>query len=318
MTALVRLPVRQGTPEWLDARRGLISSTDIPVILGLSPYKSEGQLAREKLGQAEPSASTPLMRAGLFMEAFVAEEYTALTGRRLRRIRNMLQHPRIEWAAASIDREVVGDRRLVEIKSTSSKRYEDEMPQDTEAQVRWALGVSGYPVADVAVWVHGAKEPLRVEPIAHDPDIFDGLVKIAEDFRRRLADGGPFAENAAAIRALYPADDGTEGVADAETAEAVMRLLDLRTQRKELEEAEEVIEVALKARMGEMALLTGPGFRVTWKRTKDREETNWRQIADGLLRTMPETEAKALVGLHTTVSPGFRPLRVVRDKEAVG
>ena len=33
-----KLPVRQGSPEWLEARRTHITATDLPVLLGISPW----------------------------------------------------------------------------------------------------------------------------------------------------------------------------------------------------------------------------------------------------------------------------------------
>ena len=104
-------------------------------------------------------------------------------------------------------------------------------------------------------------------------------------------------------------------VADADLTAAVMALVALRGQRKRLEGDEERLEASIKARMGEIASLVGPGYRVSWKRTKDSAQTDWKSLAAGLLTTLPETDRDAVVGLHTTARPGFRPFRVVLDKE---
>src|SRR6186997_1940271 len=71
-----------GTPEWLEARKGLITATDLPVILGLSPYKCEADLADEKNGK-EQDPPTLRMRAGLLLEGLIAEAYTEQTGRKV-------------------------------------------------------------------------------------------------------------------------------------------------------------------------------------------------------------------------------------------
>ena len=67
--------------------------------------------------------------------------------------------------------------------------------------------------------------------------------------------------------------------------------------------------------MADAAVMVGDGFRVTWKQTKDVETTDWKSIADGLLRQLPETEREALVGLHTASRAGFRPFRIVEKGE---
>lgn len=308
------LAVRPGTDEWRAVRRASITSTDIPILLGLSPYKSEGQLAREKLGEAEPEEETRRMRLGRALEVVIRAEDETEHGIRLRRVNRILTHSRIAWAKTSLDFERVGEKVIVEAKSSSAGRWDEGLPQDIEAQVQWQMAVGGYPRAHIAALRFGSE--LACFDLDADPALFDNLVAVATDFRRRLADGGPFAESAASLRQRYPSDDGTEAIADTETAEAVAELLATRTSRKSLEATEEALEVAIKGRMGTAAVLIGHGFRVTWKRTKDSETVDWKSVATGLLTTLPETERVALVGLATTVRPGFRPLRVVADKEA--
>ncbi|MHB8398413.1 MAG: lambda-exonuclease family protein [Candidatus Limnocylindrales bacterium] len=313
MTTAVRTGLRQGTPAWAEARRSLITSTAIPVLLGLSPFRCEADLADEMRSGIRQESSLR-MRVGSALEDLIASEYTRTTGRPVQRMRDLIRHPSIEWAAASVDRRVVGEHRAVELKWTGSRtRFADGLPQDVEAQVVWALGVLGWERSDVAVLLGG--EDLKVFKVEADPVLFANLVKVAEDFRRRLEAGGPFARDAARIRRDFPSDNGAEMLADGQLAGAVDELVRIRAERRHLEELEEGFETAIKARMGEVAVLRGDGFHVTWKRTKDREETDWRSLADGLLRTLPETERAAFVGLHTTVRPGFRPLRVVIDKE---
>lgn len=308
---------RQRTEEWLELRRGGITSTDIPVILGLSPYKSEAALAREKAGepdQDQPDAKRErMMRLGLTLEDVTRSEDELEHGIKLRRVNRMLVHRQLDWAMTSLDFERVGERTIVEAKASRAGRWDDGIPQDVEAQVRWQMGVADYPRAHVAVLRSGSE--LVCFDVDHDPDLFDGLVVIAEDFRRRLGEGGPFAESSASVKARWPADDGTEMVADADLTEAVERLLAVRDITRQAEAEAEAIETAIKSRMADHAVLAGQGFRITWKRTKDGEQTDWKSLAAGLLRELPETERTALVGIHSTVRPGFRPFRVVKEKE---
>jgi predicted phage-related endonuclease len=175
--------------------------------------------------------------------------------------------------------------------------------------VIWTLGVLGWDVADVAVLLGG--EEVQVFEVPADPALFDDLVAVAQDFRRRLADGGPFARDTARIKRDYPADDGSEMAADPDLTAAVKALVDLRSQRKRMEDSEAAIEDAIKARMGPVARLMGDGFTVTWRRTKDVTTTDWKALSDGLLRQLPEEQREPLIGLHSSLREGFRPFRVV-------
>lgn len=301
--------VRQGSPEWLEARRSLITASDIPVLLGVSPWKCEADLADEKRGLTV-TESTLRMRVGLALEDFIAAEYEAKTGHKTQRWPGLAIHPELEWAGASPDRKRKG--ALVELKHTSSRtRFAEGLPQDVEAQVIWQMGCAGYDHADVAVMT---ADDLTVFELAFDAATFDNLVTVAADFRRRLAEGGPFARDSARIKRDHPADDGSEMLADADLTAAVRALVDTRDARKRLEQSETAIEDAIKARMSDAARLTGDGFTVTWKRTKDTTTTDWKLVADGLLRQLPESERTALVGLYTTAREGFRPFRVTLAK----
>ena len=308
--AAVAVPVRQGSPEWLDYRRTVVTATDLPVILGISPWRCEADLADEKL-HGVPVESTVRMRIGSALEPLIASEYERATGRRVQRFRAMLRHPDVEWAAASPDGRVVGERRLVELKRTGSRtRFADGLPQDVEAQVAWQLGVSGYPVADVAVLTDDA---LTVLEVPADPALFADLLAVAADFRRRLAGGGPFARDLARVRRDHPADDGSEVTADNEVDEAARALLDVRASIARMEDDERRLLAAIEGRMGDASVMRGTGWRATWRRTRDREETDWRSVASGLLSTLTETDRQTVVGLHTSVRPGMRPFRLVKE-----
>lgn len=314
MAAAVRLPLAQRTEAWRAARRSMVTATDLPVILGLSPFRCEADLADEKLGIAGPQPESVAMRRGAALEPLLAELYTEATGRRVRRSRGMVRHPRIEWAAASLDCTVVGEHRLVELKTTGSRqRFADGLPDDVRAQVAWGLGCTGWPVADVFVMVgDDVLPPFEVEA---DPALFDDLVTVAQDFRRRLAEGGPFSRDLNRVRRDHPADDGSVVSADADTAEAMRALLDVRAQIARHEETERRLVTAICDRMGDAAVLEAPGVRATWRKSRDSETTDWKALAADLLAPMGETDRSAVVARFTSVRPGVRPFRLASTKE---
>jgi putative phage-type endonuclease len=307
--------IRQGTDEWLEARRSLVTATDIPVLLGLSPYKCEADLADEKAGKAQEPPSLR-MRAGLVLEGLIAEAYTEQTGRICTPYGQLAIHPVLPWAAATPDFLASDGEayRIVEAKRTSSRsRFADGLPQDIEAQVVWQLGVTGYPVADVAALI--GDDRLEVFTVEANPALFADLVAVAEDFRRRLEAGGPFARDNARIRRDHPVDDGTEIIADGDLEEAVEALVAVRASIKASKELEGALVERITTRMGPAAILRGSGWKATWKASRAPVITNWEGIATGLLRTLPETERETLVGLHQTVGKAQRPFRVWMDKE---
>jgi putative phage-type endonuclease len=305
-----------GSPEWLAERRVGITSTDIPAILGISPWRSEGDVAREKMGEdpEPPDAETARrFRLGIALEDVVATEEEVEHGIKLRHVRRLLVHPTIPWAMTSLDFERVGERTIVEVKTTTSRDWDDGLPEYVEAQVRWQMGVAGYPAAHVAALRFGSQ--LACFDLDHDPATFDNLVVIATDFRRRLDAGGPFAETRESARRAWPYDDGSEIVADAELAEAVDALVAVRADLAVLKQRDDDLVAAITTRMGPATAVLGAGWRVTWKRAKDSEVTEYKTLALDALGLLDPPTIADLMERHTSTRPGSRRFLVRLDRE---
>ncbi len=309
---MTHLALRQGSPEWLEARRSLVTGTDIPVLLGISPWKCEADLADEKRGITPGQESTLRMRKGSALEPFIASEYEAHTGKHVRRFRAMVRHPEIEWAAASPDAAVIGERRLLEFKHTSSRtRFADGIPQDVAAQVAWQLGVTGYPVAEVVVMTD---DSISVYEQEADPALFADLVAVATDFRRRLDAGGPFARDAERIRRDYPTDDGVMLPATPDLIALAHELADARAAKAEADSREKTVAGALRA-----ILLGSSGVEgvLTYRKSADSTRTNWPAVAlayRSLLEPVRSVdELDAVVSIHSETKTGPRVLRLSKE-----
>ena len=88
-------------------------------------------------------------------------------------------------------------------------------------------------------------------------------------------------------------------------------LHDAREAAKEAQTAKTAAENAVKERMGELATLIGPGFKVTWKRSKDSVVTDHGAAFIELstmagLRGITPDEIEGVREKHTTTKPGTR------------
>ena len=95
--------------EWLEARKKGVGSSDSPVILKASPFKTPKELWAEKLGLIPEPESTPAMKRGEVLEDLVADLYADKTSRKLQRKKDILYHPNLSWMLANIDRQIVGE-----------------------------------------------------------------------------------------------------------------------------------------------------------------------------------------------------------------
>lgn len=160
MAANVLVETRDMTrEEWLAARRTAgIGASDAAAVLGLSPWKSPVQLYMEKVGEVPEPELNERMEFGLMLEDVVADYYMQRNDVQVRRRNAILQHPDYPWMICNLDRVIVGQPGILEIKTTNAfnrDEWEDDVPIMYLVQVQHQLAVTGKEFCDVACLVGG-------------------------------------------------------------------------------------------------------------------------------------------------------------------
>ncbi len=307
----------QGTAEWLAARRDGIGSSDAPVVLGESPYRSALELWAIKTGmvpEPDPDADTArLFRIGHLMEPVLRQLYADATGRRVTRVNRMLRHPSLPWMLASLDGR--SGRRLVECKWTNSRRWSattDPVPGDVMAQVQHALAVSGLDVADVAV-LRGSD--FRVVEIPRDDEVIAAIIdeerrfwECVERRERPPVDGSEGAR--LALTRMHPVESSRDLLPASDDFDAIAaELREVEAQIRAAEDRKATLENAVRALLGDAAGVEGPGYRFTWTKNADSQVTDWQALAEALAAVVGEDVATPMRERHTRVKPGPRVLR---------
>lgn len=208
------------SPDQLSARK--IGGSDCATVLGLNPYKAPYELWAELTGALAPVdlSDNEAVEAGQIMEPAIAELYTRRTGRRVRRCNRTLVHPEHDWLTGHIDRDCIGERRLLEIKNVGWRMARDwgaagsdEVAPYHLPQVMQYLLIMDYEVADVAAYFGGGE--LRVYELARDREFDQLIVQATHDFwHAHVLTGVPpsmdWAHKSAGdlIKRLYPGTDG--------------------------------------------------------------------------------------------------------------
>jgi putative phage-type endonuclease len=270
---------------WLDVRKNGIGSSDAAAAVGLNPYKSQLELWLEKTGQDQhltqpgPDDEESPLYWGTLLEPIVAAHYTKRTGRRVRRINAVLQHPVHPWMLANIDREVLGDPavQILECKTAGlngARLWKDGVPEYAQLQVMHQLAVTGKQAADVAVLICG--QELRIHRIERDEQLISNLIDIERQFWSYVetrtappADGSESADRA--LRALFPADCGAclDLAGDLEMSATFSDLLSVRQLLAQTTAQEAQLKQRIQQRMGEATKAVFDSGEVTWKRAKD-------------------------------------------------
>lgn len=103
----------QGSQEWKEWRRTRIGASDVPIIMGISPWKTPRQLYFEKIeGTEQPM--TPAMIRGMAMEDKARDHYELLSGRTV--IKQTLVSEERPYMIASFDGLTMCCKYAVEIK----------------------------------------------------------------------------------------------------------------------------------------------------------------------------------------------------------
>ncbi|WP_029528551.1 YqaJ viral recombinase family nuclease [Polaromonas glacialis] len=299
--------------EWLAVRKRGIGSSDAGAAVGLHPYKSHLELWMEKTGRdgnlpiTDPNDELSPMYWGTLLESIVASHYTKRTGRKVRRINAVLQHPTEPWMLANIDREVVGspDVQILECKTAGmngARLWKDGVPEYVQLQVMHQLAVTGKQAADVAVLICG--QELQVHRIERDDAMIHRLMALERQFWSYVerdqappADGSDSAD--LALRALYPHDSGQtlDFSQDTSMSAAFSDLLVIRQVLATNTQFEAQVKQRIQQRMGIATKALFETGSVTWKRSKDGVGLDILS----LLKDQPE-----LAQQYPLVKPGSR------------
>ncbi len=123
----------QGTQEWLDWRKTMITASEVPVILGISPYTTKNELWMQKKGyrvQKENGA----MRFGKINESVARDRFIELTNHMV--VPGIAEHTTIEWMMASLDGITFSKNVICEIKS-NNKAVHEEVKKGIIPQFHW-------------------------------------------------------------------------------------------------------------------------------------------------------------------------------------
>ena len=251
-------------------RMNSIGGSDAPILYGLSPYKTAYQLFLEKTGQAEPDNldGVDVIQWGNILEVVVADEFSRRSGLTLHRVNKTLHHPEHPFLTGHLDRRVVGQPALVEIKTVRALDA-DAIRPDHLVQVQHYMAVTGYDRAHLVYLVSGQR--LVNFTVERDEAFIASLIERELEFWQHVSTRTPPPpQTVADLRLAFPKDAGQVITADETIVATVEQLRAATVQRKALEAEEERLQAAILSAMGEASeLINGDGKTLaTWKQAK--------------------------------------------------
>lgn len=209
MTLHILRNIEQGTEEWHDARRGIITASVVgklltPTLKVADNDYSRGlttSLAAERItGWTEDTPMTSDMWRGVEHEPFARDAYSQHYAP-VTEVGFMVR-TEDDWTLGYSPDGLVGDDGLIEIKSPRAKTHvrtilADEVPAHYMAQLQAGLLVSGRKWIDFVSFVAGM--PLYRKRVEPEPAWFDAITaacvafevnaaQIVADYEKRVAD----------------------------------------------------------------------------------------------------------------------------------
>lgn len=300
-----------------EARKSGLGSSDMPAVLGVSPWVRPEDLFEIKKGRRPEPEESPAMKRGKVLEAVAAELYQEKTGRKLWRSNQTIRHKNYNWMLAHLDRRIVGEDKGVgalEIKCpglrTFAKCRREGLPYYYLVQLQHQMDVAGYEWGAFAVFNSELWEMIYFD-VPRDQELIDLIHEKGAEFW-----------NLVQTEEFYPADwSGVEKtetrpveIPDAkqkiitieseEWAAAVERLRDAKeilTEAQALEKEAQAELMKLMEAAG-AAAAEGAGARIYWIPQAGRRTFDVKAFA----KKHPEIDLAPFYKISAETRP-FRP-----------
>jgi putative phage-type endonuclease len=129
--------MEQQSADWLAWRTQGIGSSDAPVIMEVSPWKSPLQLWEEKLGKAKPQTTNWAQQRGIDLEPKARAYYETLENREMPP--TLLEHPKYGFLRASLDGYNAKSKRILEIKCPGREDHAKAVAGQVPEKYIWQL-----------------------------------------------------------------------------------------------------------------------------------------------------------------------------------
>lgn len=268
---MIKEIVYENKEDWLSIRKGYIGGSDAGAVVGLNPYKSAYSLWAEKTGKIPEFEGNTTTRVGSYLEELVAQMFTEETGKKVRRKNRVLVNDAYPWACADVDRLIVGEKALLEIKTTNSplamKKFKNgEYPEQWYVQMTHYLAVTGLEKAYLAVLIEC--RDFKIFELERDQEEVEALMSAEKEFWNLVkTDTPPTADGMAstteALTALYPQSNG-ETIDLFGYENDLAQYMAISAQIKALEGQKDEIANKVKAFLGETGKGENERFRVSW------------------------------------------------------
>lgn len=297
--------------QWLEMRKDCIGGSDISIIYGCNPWRSEFSLYLEKNRLDFDKESTLQMRLGQVTEEGLIKLYcemndcTAYTD-------TVCIIKSVEGLKMMCSPDAMLDNAILEIKHLSFG-FDDEWtdrscPENYYLQCQWYMHVTG---VQKAVLFAASNSETRTYNFEYDDKLCEELEQKAVAWWHRHVILGESPEPTAAdnglMSSVYEQNTDDIALADDSLSAKIEELINVRAELKTLENLKDALEAIIKQRIGDGAGITDGRNTITWKQAKPTTTVDWQEMAYELGVT------DALVTKYSKAKPGSRRFLIKKE-----
>jgi len=318
--------------EFEQERQSGIGSSDMPAILGISPWRSPVDVYLEKIGERPATPVSNAMRMGLKLEPVIASEYVELTDTVLNDKETFYRHPDHDWFITHPDRFVLDGSqlfsRLLELKSIGpymahqwGEPGTDEVPEYYIAELQHRLKIIydrfGIEYADIAAFFRGPAET-KIYTVKYDLELGELMLDRAMKFwfdhvlikQPPAMDGSPAATEL--LKRKFPRSEAIELTATP-AVEVIVEKLKMAYQvlagnKKTTAKLEQEIRFV----MGKAGVLNVGDEKITWKQDRPGQKIDYKAIVKAFEQFVPAEECRRIFEEYTAPKEGARRFLVPR------
>jgi len=287
-TAPAERDIGSSSEEWHERRKKCIGGSDVPAIVGLSPWRQPVDVYCDKVGIAMPPVNNEYVRWGKLLEPVVMAEYAIRSGHTLLP-RKFHIHPKYEFIGGNIDAAIKGDEVGVEVKTAFSAENwgpngSDEIPLYYLCQVHHYMMITGWKKWIVVALIGGSM--FRTYYIEKDPEAEAMLLEEEIEFwnnnvQRRIP---PRVEGYSKAYANYLMGRVTKNAVcttnDMMLDETLQDMFGVALQKDRAEEKYDRMKMKVieaMARVGADKIYNESGF-INWGMRRGKTMTDWPAI----------------------------------------
>lgn len=271
-----------------EERKAYIGASEIAAVMGRDPYRTPLAVFNEKTGRTPAFTGNAHTERGNHLEAVAADFYTERTGIKLRRDNTQYEHPDYPFIVGHIDRRVIGENRIVEIKCPSSAAFRTiqhrGLPENYIIQAQVYMGLTKTPKLTWVIFCADVWDA-AVFDIEFDDVIYQAAVREAVKFWTHHIvfdvppefDAGEVKDNIEIAKI-----GGSVLIREDEAFVTAMQMkLEARRLQAEVKELDELATQRLKSALdGVYGVFEGGGGRLHYQQQAGRKTLNKKALAE--------------------------------------